>query len=126
MRALVIDDSPVVRGIMRQILCTLGFTTFEAGNGREGLDRLRDLGNMDLVLVDWNMPEMDGIEFLRALRTEPRYGALPVVMVSTNNDADKIATSLEAGANEYVMKPFTEEIIRTKLEVLGFFQSVNG
>jgi two-component system chemotaxis response regulator CheY len=105
------------------MLCALGFTTFEAGDGRQGLDRLHELGNMDLVLVDWNMPEMDGIEFLRTLRTEPLFAALPVVMVSTNNDEGKIATSLEAGASEYIMKPFTEEIIRTKLEMLGFFQS---
>jgi len=124
MRALVIDDSAVTRGIIKQILTALGFTAFEAGDGREGLDRLHELGNIDLVLVDWNMPEMDGIQFLRALRREGHYGSLPVVMVSTNNDADKIATSLEAGANEYIMKPFTEEIIRTKLEMLGFFQSM--
>lgn len=108
---------------MKQILCALGFTTFEAGNGREGLDLLRNPGKMDLVMVDWNMPEMDGIEFLRAVRTEPLFDALPVVMVSNNNDAENIATSLGAGANDYVMKPFTEEMIRSKLEILGFFQS---
>lgn len=124
MRALVIDDSAATRGIIKQMLGGLGFTTFEAGDGREGLARLREVGNMDLVLVDWNMPEMDGIEFLRALRADKFFAALPVVMVSTNNDAEKIAASLEAGANEYVMKPFNEEIIRAKLEMLGFFQSI--
>jgi two-component system chemotaxis response regulator CheY len=121
-QALVIDDSAVTRGIMKQILERIGFVTFEAGNGREGLDRLRDLGKIDLVLVDWNMPEMDGIEFLQTLRTQTTFGALPVVMVSTNSEAENIAKSLAAGASEYVMKPFTEEIIRTKLEMLGFFQ----
>ena len=123
MQALVIDDSAVVRGIMKKILAGLGFVTFEAENGREGLDQLRRLGKIDLVLVDWNMPEMDGIEFLLALRVETPPEALPVVMVSTNNEAANIAKSLEAGANEYVMKPFTEEIIRAKLEMLGFFQT---
>jgi two-component system chemotaxis response regulator CheY len=107
---------------MKKILVGMGFATFEAGNGREGLDRLRELGKMDLVLVDWNMPEMDGIEFLQTLRANTPLDALPVVMVSTNNEPENIAKSLEAGANEYVMKPFTEEIIRTKLELLGFFQ----
>lgn len=123
MQALVIDDSAVTRGIIREILEKLGFMTFEAENGREGLDRLRNLEKVDLVLVDWNMPEMDGIEFLEALRTVIPADSLPVVMVSTNNEAENIAKSLQAGANEYVMKPFTEEIIRTKLEMLGFFQS---
>lgn len=123
MRALVIDDSAVTRGIIKQILAAIGFETFEAGNGREGLACLNALAKMDLVLVDWNMPEMDGIEFLQKLRAESVFRALPVVMVSTNNDAENIASSLQAGANEYIMKPFTEEIIRTKLELLGFFQA---
>ena len=126
MRALVIDDSTATRGIIKQMLCALGFTTFEAGDGREGLKRLHELGNMDLVLVDWNMPVMDGIEFLRALRAEAFFPTLPVLMVSTNNDADKIAIALEAGASEYIMKPFTEEIIRSKLELMGFFQETAG
>ncbi|HET6842197.1 MAG TPA: response regulator [Candidatus Angelobacter sp.] len=126
MRALVIDDSTATRGIIKQMLCELGFTTFEAADGRAGLERLHELGNMDLVLVDWNMPGMDGIEFLRALRAEALFATLPVLMVSTNNDAEKIATSLEAGASEYIMKPFTEEIIRSKLELLGFFQETTG
>ena len=123
MRVLVIDDSSLTRRIISQILAEIGFETFEAGDGREGLSRVNDVSNLDLVLVDWNMPEMDGIEFLRALRADSFFNALPVMMVSANNNAEEIATSLQAGANEYIMKPFTADIIRTKLELMGFFQA---
>ena len=70
MRALVIDDSAVTRGIITQILNPMGFEVFEAGDGREGLDRVRELDRLDLILLDWNMPRMDGIQFLRMLRTQ--------------------------------------------------------
>jgi two-component system chemotaxis response regulator CheY len=122
-RALVIDDSAVTRGIIKQILNSLGFEVFEAGDGREGLDRVRELDGLDLILLDWNMPRMDGIEFLRMLRTQTALASLPVMMVSSNNEAENIAASLNAGANEYIMKPFTEDVMRAKLELLGFFQT---
>ena len=123
MRALVIDDSAVTRGIIKQILNPMGFEVFEAGDGHEGLDRVRELDGLDLILLDWNMPRMDGIQFLRMLRTQTALASLPVMMVSSNNEAENIAASLDAGANEYIMKPFTEEVLRTKLELLGFFQT---
>ena len=123
MRALVIDDSAVTRGIIKQILNPMGFEVFEAGDGLEGLDRVRELDGLDLILLDWNMPRMDGIEFLRMLRTQTAHASLPVMMVSSNNDAENIAASLDAGANEYIMKPFTEDVMRAKLELLGFFQT---
>jgi two-component system chemotaxis response regulator CheY len=122
-RALVIDDSAVTRGIIKQILNPMGFEVFEAGDGREGLDRVRDIGALDLILLDWNMPGMDGIEFLRILRARTALAGLPVMMVSSNNEAANIAASLDAGANEYIMKPFTEDVIRAKLELLGFLQT---
>jgi two-component system chemotaxis response regulator CheY len=100
----------------------MGFEVFEAGDGREGLDRVRELDGLDLVLLDWNMPRMDGIQFLRMLRTQTAFASLPVMMVSSNNEAENIAASLDAGANEYIMKPFTEDVMRAKLELLGFFQ----
>ena len=123
MRALVIDDSAVTRGIIKQILNPMGFEVFEAVDGREGLDRVRDLDGLDLILLDWNMPRMDGIQFLRMLRTQTALATLPVMMVSSNNEAENIAASLNAGANEYIMKPFTEDVMRAKLELLGFFQA---
>ena len=123
MRALVIDDSAVTRGIIKQILNAMGFEVFEAGDGREGLDRVRELDGLDLILLDWNMPRMDGIQFLRMLRAQTALASLPVMMVSSNNEAENIAASLNAGANEYIMKPFTEDVMRAKLELLGFFQT---
>ena len=123
MRALVIDDSAVTRGIIKQILNPMGFEVFEAGDGLEGLDRVRELEGLDLILLDWNMPRMDGIQFLRMLRTQTALASLPVMMVSSNNEAENIAASLNAGANEYIMKPFTEDVMRAKLELLGFFQT---
>jgi two-component system chemotaxis response regulator CheY len=122
-RALVIDDSAVTRGVIKQILNPMGFEVFEAGDGREGLDRVRDLAGLDLILLDWNMPRMDGLEFLGVLRAQAALATLPVMMVSSNNEAANIAASLDAGANEYIMKPFTEEVMRAKLELLGFFHT---
>jgi two-component system chemotaxis response regulator CheY len=121
-QALIIDDSAVMRKILKLNLGSLGFEIFEAGNGREGLERLREMTKADLVMVDWNMPEMDGIDFVRAVRAESIYNAVILVMVTTNNEAANIATALQAGANEYIMKPFTQDVIRQKLELLGFFQ----
>jgi two-component system chemotaxis response regulator CheY len=72
--------------------------------------------------VDWNMPEMDGISFVRAVRAEPEYVSLPMMMVTTNTELSQVAEALAAGANEYIMKPFTGAMIREKLELLGFLQ----
>ena len=119
MRALVIDDSRTTRKILTRMLNGMGFETFEAVNGRDGLDRLREMGTSDLVLVDWNMPEMDGFEFVRAVRAEREFDSVPLVMCTTNNDMESVAKALEAGATEFIMKPFTEDVIREKLELVG-------
>ncbi|MGO9271397.1 MAG: response regulator [Terriglobia bacterium] len=119
MRALVIDDSRTTRKILMRMLNNLGYDAVEAVNGRDGLDRLREMGASDLVLVDWNMPELDGFDFVRAVRAESEYDSVPLVMVTTHNDMESVARALEAGATEYIMKPFTEEVIREKLELIG-------
>jgi two-component system, chemotaxis family, chemotaxis protein CheY len=77
------------------------------------------MARADLVMVDWNMPVMDGLAFVRAVRTEIGYAALPMMMVTTNTDRAHVSEALEAGANEYIMKPFTADMIREKLELLG-------
>ncbi len=118
MCALVIDDSATMRRILGRMLSRMGFEVAEAGNGREGLERLRQSGPIDLVLVDWNMPEMDGLAFVRAVRADPTYKSVRLMMVTTENDLSRVAIALEAGANEYVMKPFTEEVMREKLQLL--------
>lgn len=119
MRALVVDDSSTIRTILTAYLEKLGFEVTVATNGREALDRLQDMQTADIALVDWNMPDMDGIDFVRAVRATVEYATLPVMMVTTNVEISHVSRALEAGANEYIMKPFTAEMIREKLELLG-------
>jgi len=120
MHALVVDDSKTIRVILTAYLQKLGFDVTVAVNGREALDRLHAMAKADVVLVDWNMPEMDGISFVRAVRSNDEYAALPLMMVTTNVELSNVAEALDAGANEYIMKPFTMDILRAKLELLGF------
>jgi two-component system chemotaxis response regulator CheY len=122
MHALVIDDSTTIRKILKEHLKKLGFEVTEAGDGVQGLSCLRKMAQVDLVLVDWNMPEMDGISFVRAVRSNADYAALPMMMVTTNVELSNISDALEAGVNEYIMKPFTADILRGKLQLLGFLQ----
>ena len=120
MRALVIDDSRATRAILTRILGSLGFDVVQAADGVEGLAQLHAQAPLDLVLVDWNMPELDGIGFVRACRADPAVDPQPtLVMVTTEGDTGHVLTALEAGADEYAMKPFTPSVIREKLELLG-------
>jgi two-component system, chemotaxis family, chemotaxis protein CheY len=121
--ALVVEDSTTIRMILKKYLGKMGFDVVEAGNGREGLDRLREMTRTDVVLVDWNMPEMNGVDFVRAVRADHGYDILPLIMVTTNSEFENVAEALSAGANEYVMKPFTLEMIREKLELLGIVKT---
>jgi two-component system chemotaxis response regulator CheY len=119
LRALVIDDSKAVRRILGEILQELGFEVWEAANGREALQLLKEVDAADLALVDWNMPEMDGIEFVRAVRADTAYDDLRLVMVTTEAEEDKVVGALNEGADAYVVKPFTKATIVQKLDVLG-------
>lgn len=123
MRALVVDDSRATRTILRQILKEIGFEVSEAGHGREALERLKEIGTPDLALVDWNMPEMNGFEFVRAVRADHAYDSMRLMMVTTETEMEQVAKALEAGANEYVMKPFTKDVILEKLDLLGIARS---
>lgn len=117
---MVVDDSKTIRMIVRRILLELGFEVFEAGNGKEGLEVMAAQKNeMDLVLADWNMPEMNGLELVKALRKIPELASLKVIMVTTETEMGQMASALEAGANEYVMKPFSKDILKEKLELVG-------
>jgi two-component system chemotaxis response regulator CheY len=120
MHALVVDDSNTIRIILTAYLKKLGFDVTVAINGREALDRLHAMAKADIVLVDWNMPEMDGLSFVRAVRAKNEYATLPLMMVTTNVELTNVAEALDAGANEYMMKPFTMDILKAKLELLGF------
>ena len=120
MRALVIDDSKAVRSIIGKIMRELGFgEVVEAGNGLEALERLKEKGKPQIALVDWNMPEMNGYEFVCAVRADSAYDDVPLMMVTTETEMAQVITALEAGANEYVMKPFTKDVLREKLIILG-------
>ena len=119
MHALVIDDSRAIRLILSRMLRDLGFDVDEATNGREGLARLVDGETPDLVLVDWNMPEMTGIDFVIAARKPPYSSKARLMMVTTETEVPQMVRALEAGADEYVMKPFTREAIVEKLQLLG-------
>ncbi|MBI3463621.1 MAG: response regulator [Planctomycetes bacterium] len=119
MQALIVDDSRVLRRILSAYLQQLGFQVVEAGNGREALERLHQSESPDVVLVDWNMPEMNGLEFIRSVRAEERFRNLPLMMVTTELEMDHVATALLVGANEYVMKPFSKESIADKLQLIG-------
>lgn len=119
MRALVIDDSRTMRVILAGMLRQFGFEITEAGNGQEGLDRLRQFGQPDIVLVDWNMPVMSGYEFVRAVRADPALSGLRLMMVTTETELEQVTAALNAGIDEYVMKPFTREAIKEKLGLLG-------
>ncbi len=120
MRALVVDDSTAIRSYLRKILSKQGFDVIEASNGREGLERLFATQPIDLVLLDWNMPEMNGMEMLERMRTAPDLSGVCVMMVTTDTNMWEIAHALYVGANEYVMKPFTPDVITEKLQLLGF------
>jgi len=119
MRALVVDDSRSMRTIILKQLKELGFEVHEAENGQEAMSRLHEVKNIHLVLLDWNMPEMDGLEVLSLIRAEPAYKEVRVMMVTTESEMSRVATALEAGASEYLMKPFDREALLEKLILLG-------
>ena len=120
--AVVVDDSRAIRMILSRTLRELGFEVREAGNGSEALATLGSGPPADLVMADWNMPVMDGLELLRELRASPLYARIPVVMVTTEAEIDQMTTALQAGATEYIMKPFTKEILADKLRVAGLVE----
>jgi two-component system chemotaxis response regulator CheY len=122
MRALVIDDSRAMRRIVSGILEGLGYEAQQAGHGREGLDVLEALDREqlpDLVCVDWNMPVMDGLQFVSAVRSNPAWRSMTIMMVTSESEHTQIVRALAAGAHEYVIKPFTADAIRDKLALLG-------
>jgi two-component system chemotaxis response regulator CheY len=115
---LVVDDSRVVRKVARRILEELGFEVAEAGDGAEALAWVRT-ALPDVILLDWNMPVMNGLEFLRRLRGQAGGDAPKVVFCSVENDLDRIREALTSGADEYIMKPFDGDIVASKLALVG-------
>ena len=119
MHALIIDDSKTMRSILRRIVTELGFETSEAGNGQEALDQLEAGLHPDICLIDWNMPLMDGYQFVTRVRSDERWRNVTLMMVTTESEHGQIVRALAAGAHEYVIKPFTPDAIIEKMELLG-------
>ena len=119
-KALIVDDSKTIRMIIRRIVVELGYENCEAGNGVEALKVLEvEKEAVKLVLADWNMPEMNGLDLLKQIRQTPEYDSMKVMMVTTETELTHMTSALEFGANEYVMKPFTKDILLEKLELVG-------
>ena len=120
MRALVIDDSRAMRMMLRRELNKLGFDeVFEAEDGRDGMAKLEELGSVEVVLVDWTMPVMDGLTFVKEVRAQATFEKVRVVMVTSENDPAQIFHALMAGADEYATKPITGEALAEKLGLVG-------
>ena len=115
---LIVDDSRVIRKVARHILEGMGFSVDEAGDGREALERCED-AMPDVILLDWNMPVMSGIEFIKLLRQRGHGDQPKVVFCTTENDIAHIRAAIDAGADEYVMKPFDRETLQIKLQLVG-------
>jgi two-component system chemotaxis response regulator CheY len=122
MRVLIVDDSRFVRGYLRGLLEEKGIECEEAADGQAGMDRLKSSPPFDLALVDWNMPVMDGLEMLKKLRADG-YAGIKVMMVTTEAENDYILRALDAGADEYLMKPFDDEALTEKLAMLGLVEA---
>lgn len=119
MRALVIDDSRTMRLIVAHTLEELGFSTVQAGDGQEALDVLESGEQVDLACIDWNMPVMDGLTFVTKVRSRQDWRSITLMMVTTESEHGQIVRALAAGAHEYLIKPFTPDAIRDKLDLLG-------
>jgi two-component system, chemotaxis family, chemotaxis protein CheY len=119
MRALIVDDSRFVRDLLRGLLEEKGIECEEAFDGHAALDQLHSGVTFDLALVDWNMPNMNGLDMLKQMRAEG-YTGVKVMMVTTEAENDFILRALDAGADEYLMKPFDDEALSEKLAMLGF------
>jgi two-component system chemotaxis response regulator CheY len=122
MRALIVDDSRFVRGYLRGLLEEKGIQCEEAADGQAGIERLNEGVDFDLALVDWNMPVMDGLEMLKAMRSQG-FIDVKVMMVTTEAENDFILRALDAGADEYLMKPFDDDALTEKLAMLGLAEA---
>ena len=119
MQVLVVDDSRAMRAILTRLLDGLGFDVAQAGDGQEALEVLAGGIRPDVILVDWNMPVMDGLTFIKQCRAHEQYRDIVLMMVTTESEQAQIVRALAAGAHEYVIKPFTEDVIAEKLALLG-------
>ncbi|TCI96923.1 response regulator [Aeromicrobium sp. IC_218] len=127
MRALIVDDSRAMRRIVGRILTERGFETAEAADGQEAIAVLESMDDLPAVAcIDWNMPVMDGLELVTAIRARPEWRDITLMMVTTESEQDRIVRALAAGAHEYLIKPFTPDALVEKLDLLGLVPTPGG
>jgi two-component system chemotaxis response regulator CheY len=122
MRALVIDDSRAVRIIIGNLLRGIGMEVHEAKDGVEALEQLQANPEIELLLVDWNMPRLNGLEFIRAVRAQRAFDGARILMVTSEAQSEQVTQALNAGANEYLMKPFSKEVLMAKLNLMDVIE----
>ncbi|MBL8933937.1 MAG: response regulator [Archangium sp.] len=115
MKALVVDDSKMVRLVQQRALESLGWEVKQAANGEEGLETLQQMGEVQLVLADWQMPVMDGLAMVKRIRADARFANTIIIMVSSNAVLESIQEALDAGANDFVMKPFSVDALKERV-----------
>jgi len=119
MKILIVDDSKAMRTFLSYIVQELRFETAQAEDGCNALEVLQRESDFDLALVDWDMPRMNGLEFVKAVRASSRFDGIKLMMVTTQNSMERVAAALEAGATDFLMKPVSKESLEDKLRVLG-------
>ncbi|ARA94772.1 two-component system response regulator [Rhodothermaceae bacterium RA] len=118
MKILVVDDSPTMRRIVTNALREIGYTELdEAGDGAEALEKLKS-GSFDFVVTDWNMPNMNGLELTQSIRKHADLNHLPILMVTTRGMKEDVIAAMQARVNNYVVKPFTPEVLREKIDMI--------
>jgi two-component system, chemotaxis family, chemotaxis protein CheY len=116
MKILIVDDSITIRRIITNALKTVGFPdTVEAANGKDALEKLTN-ANVDFIITDWNMPEMNGLDFIKLVRANPIYSSLPILMITTRGTEHDVIEALQAKVNSYIVKPFTPQELKEKIE----------
>jgi len=119
LKFLIVDDSPTMRRILFNTLKRLGYNDIEeAEHGQEAFDKLKSIGGFNFVVTDWNMPVMDGLTLVQNIRADATYGKIPILMVTTRSVKDDIIEAMKAGVNNYVVKPFTPEVLKQKLDLI--------
>jgi len=121
LKLLVVDDSSTMRRIIKNTLARIGHKdVLEAADGKEAWQVMQENSDIDVLITDWNMPEMNGLELVKKVRAESKYNDLPIIMVTTEGGKKEVITALKAGVNNYIVKPFTPQVLKEKLEdVLG-------
>lgn len=119
MKLLVVDDSSTMRRIIKNTLVRLGYEdVLEGGDGVEGWSALNSNPDIGMLITDWNMPEMNGLELVKKVRADSRFTDLPIIMITTEGGKTEVITALKAGVNNYIVKPFTPQVLKEKLAVV--------